>query len=987
MLSVYKKIVIRSLAAGCLTLGAVSCTDNDIETPTPEISDGRVRIELFTNSTEYTRPVSTRADETGLSYAPMVLVYTGSGTAAVFSEAARSVFDGSKTTVSLTPVESTEKCLFVVIENPPATLGDGITQFTADGLNTLLGASTLADLETLLRTPSLNNPQTANLYGTADLLPMSGISAEVNGIDENTKIYNVTDGSDYKMSLARAVAKATVTSSLTGFDVTGMGAVNVAAHGALWSDDNTAVAAGTYGMVAYRTAAAGGDVVQSGTGPLYFYETAASHEPALIIKATLSGDTYYYKLAFSVDGAYLDILRNKAYEFEITAAGPGYSTLQEAVDGPPSNIVYKIKVTDGYSHDIVSNGQYYLGVSNSTVLVYGAMTNLTDAFIVSTDATTAMGVTTATITATDGITVTPSTVNLAETNGGVTPVKVTMTTSTTSGTATITLGNLTRTINFARYPNYNFQGFAALPGDDYVDIEIVSVTGDWFKMMDSDYNIFSDNNTFREGKGLFIAADIYISDNNYRDAEFYASRSGNSGRSKVFVRQEGYYVNLHRVTHTVPDEAYVGAFWRADQTGERLIRVPYSDYIEGDWVATVIEGEDWIILDTEPTLDSGVTWDEHEDPADMRADDALYQVNGGAISVGGTVSGPEDEIYFRIGLRDKIDQSGPPRYGVIFISVENHLKNRTLYWRMFIRQGEQDDYLMRPDDLTPTGESYGTPNRPYAVRIPVFNLTAPEYASDPDYFATTGRNGTTATQHLQVAVKGGVFTDYPTQAGALFQWANATHLRRAFHPSLPSTGQISGWDYVNPTGFWPTLESVHETCPPGYRRPMDHVDLNSVIIASTTDIPANSEIRQSLMAEPSRQNSVAAYGYMAYGGYYADGFFDRRVIGNREGTDSSVPYRSVASTTAHVAYGGVVFCNPYDHGSIFLPLAGIRNQYGILQSTVGNYHTVTPVGTYTIWTLVLNLSSPTGYNNNAAISMGSNSYRYHCASIRCVVDE
>ena len=43
---------------------------------------------------------------------------------------------------------------------------------------------------------------------------------------------------------------------------------------------------------------------------------------------------------------------------------------------------------------------------------------------------------------------------------------------------------------------------------------------------------------------------------------------------------------------------YAGAFWRADQTGERLITIrrPASGLADGAWKATVLLGNDWIVL-------------------------------------------------------------------------------------------------------------------------------------------------------------------------------------------------------------------------------------------------------------------------------------------------------------------------------------------------------------------------------------------------------
>lgn len=76
---------------------------------------------------------------------------------------------------------------------------------------------------------------------------------------------------------------------------------------------------------------------------------------------------------------------------------------------------------------------------------------------------------------------------------------------------------------------------------------------------------------------------------------------------------------------------------------------------------------------------------------------------------------------------------------------------------MYIRQGEADDYIMRPGtvDAISNGPSQGKA-RDYARKISPFNLTAPAYLN--------GGN----EPYAKVDVKQGRFVKYPTQAGAFF---------------------------------------------------------------------------------------------------------------------------------------------------------------------------------------------------------------------------
>lgn len=80
-----------------------------------------------------------------------------------------------------------------------------------------------------------------------------------------------------------------------------------------------------------------------------------------------------------------------------------------------------------------------------------------------------------------------------------------------------------------------------------------------------------------------------------------------------------------------------------------------------------------------------------------------------------------------------------------------------------------------------------------------------------------------------------VFTDYPTQAGALFQWSEVlTYGPLAYNPVNPITPVI--W-YDIPTGsFWSTLKATSESCPPGYRRPNDGSTITVALNASSTAI-------------------------------------------------------------------------------------------------------------------------------------------------------
>ena len=359
---------------------------------------------------------------------------------------------------------------------------------------------------------------------------------------------------------------------------------------------------------------------------------------------------------------------------------------------------------------------------------------------------------------------------------------------------------------------------------------------------------------------------------------------------------------------------YVGAFWRNDQQGERLIRIarPNSVAADGPWTAAVVEGESWITLDTQRSLDNGV-WTSGG-PTHSGYDnnfESMYPVSGGSMYVSGTLraSGSQgyqsgDEyIYFRIGLKSQQAPGTAPRYGMVLLTyANNHLRQR-----IWIRQGEEPDYLMRPADPVSSG---GIAIRNKAVKISPFNLTA-----TPGSTPAQG-NGVDAQLTIPPA-NPGVFTAYPTQAGALFHWANTgTRTRWAW----PPYGTTSGWNATASSGYWDDLFLVHETCPFGYRR---FADGRNDMADSGPDMNF-SELRHSLFLEPQAGVSSYSSGNFVYG-YYADGFFDRRQIGN---STNNIANSTVASNSPQIAYQGALFYNPVNFANIFFPAAGYRGTTG-----------------------------------------------------------
>lgn len=427
---------------------------------------------------------------------------------------------------------------------------------------------------------------------------------------------------------------------------------------------------------------------------------------------------------------------------------------------------------------------------------------------------------------------------------------------------------------------------------------------------------------------------------------------------------------------------YVGAFWRADQTGERLIRVynvpPGS---AGDWTAQVLEyGGDFapgdIILSTSPSADGDVwTVAENTDMNDA-GNDATFSVGGIRQVVDGTVA-QDGEIFFRVGLKTRWDtnpryssQYRPVRYAVIGIWHNDNRKMQVLY----LRQGHEADYLMRPGDPGIDGTAI-VGNRNQARRFLPYNLTYPGLKNG----ASIG--GTDIGNHPQIPLRATLteanasayFTSYPSQAGAFFMWASTDYPRRAYHPANP-VGGITGWSNLFPTQFWSYLGAAHETCPPGYRRPND----GSVNTFNGNGYVAGSEIRQSLWlhplpgdGDPAEDNSNDMWGY------YADGFFDRMPIVS---SSTGIPESTVEPYTHRAAYQGQLFFNPATNASLFFPAAGHRNA----DQLTGNLGSAGSNGYY--WTSSTAWTNSGGWRLDISYRHARQLFtdRFNGNSIRCV---
>jgi len=417
---------------------------------------------------------------------------------------------------------------------------------------------------------------------------------------------------------------------------------------------------------------------------------------------------------------------------------------------------------------------------------------------------------------------------------------------------------------------------------------------------------------------------------------------------------------------------YVGAFWKAGQKGERIIRIPVNTIADrsGDWDASVFWlGPGWkagdIVFSNEESADPGITYNSTtENPADMLTSDAVYTVPGYVSSASGNaISGTGNYIHFRIGLTSIYtpSETNPARYALVLLRYGTPQKYHIIY----IRQGEEADYLMDPFD-----DARGTS----AVRFCAYNTTASDMNDDDN------------EDFVEILPdrSNSVFTDYPSQAGALFQWDNSPYSPLAYHPVKPITPNL--WFDVETTSFWSSIAASQESCPPGYRCPSD--GLTAISAPNSNDaLIKNSEIRQSLYAIPKTGDEVSNANLRW--GFYADGYFDRRDHNNPFvsslglGGKGMIANTAVSWQTKDVAYIGSLLFNPFadsprENASLFIPAAGDRYSEGGSLIEGGEA------------TLILSSSAPTLSDMWYYVATSSNaqqlsSTRKHALSLRCVL--
>ena len=516
------------------------------------IGETKVRFELFTKAGTYGLPVSRAGEnESVVDQQPWVLVFLGTGGTASFVEAVQAELYNGKTYVYLE--EQAGNCQLLILANSPSRFymnGVGYA-YTADNfVNTLRGRDLDYACRNLL-TEALIDPQYTVPY-IGQKLPMSDL-VNLSKIDASVTIPNI--------QLKRIVGKIVVENTDADFVLEGITVVtNVAKNSKLHNlTDALEQNIGADNLVEYRKddsyalnivdaeeIVTGGQTTKN--NPLYVYEThSLSNDTYLVIRGHYKGESFFYKMALvNNDQHVLDILRNTEYIFTITSVrGRGFISIADAKAALASNtnLDYSILVQEESSYEIVSNNEYYLGVTNSHFEIYASAASGTAyvAFSLITDCKSE-SIGERTITATSGLRIVSPVDGMIPVSTTLpSQVKIEMLAGFTSGEIELRLGNLRKTVTVKRREQVTSSGtiISSFIDDGYYISAYVEdyVNHSWLKLGPEEGEVRNDPDYIYVDNGKIK---LYVEKNTSgnREGVVYVSvGKGITQRIKVYITQ------------------------------------------------------------------------------------------------------------------------------------------------------------------------------------------------------------------------------------------------------------------------------------------------------------------------------------------------------------------------------------------------------------------------------------------------------------------
>lgn len=177
---------------------------------------------------------------------------------------------------------------------------------------------------------------------------------------------DLKSGTNNTVSLLRNVAMATLNkadSIKDKFVISGWEITKTANQGSIapknYTDGNTNEPAGDE---LNKTI---GDCDKSNPAELYLFETPATVDSRIVIKANEKYYTANFLDGPDGTGSKLPLLRNHHYKMTVTAIGEGYDTKEDALNAPAGNIKVDIKDYNFMVTNLISNGAYELGTCDT----------------------------------------------------------------------------------------------------------------------------------------------------------------------------------------------------------------------------------------------------------------------------------------------------------------------------------------------------------------------------------------------------------------------------------------------------------------------------------------------------------------------------------------------------------------------------------------------------------------------------------------------
>lgn len=440
-----KKLIYLSLLISLLSL-VFSCQTDSFELEQDsdsviELTDGRLRvpIQLYISEREVVETKSAPSDAETTIRNAYVLVFEQDGNNLLLQrvEATQNSTDRTKIYADLRPYLSS--CFIHVLIN-----------LSTENIEIIKSATKLDDIRHLTeKQSSLDN----------DILPLSSARIGLSAINTNT-VKDLTIPLKFAYARVDVSVKEEIKDQFSlqeGFVINAAKEGYVIEHAGLAPD---------FGGECSSKIISANDPQR--INELYIFENNGASDNQqqgtnptdLLIKGTKTGFSEgYYKIriAYGTNKDSYDIRRGVRYAVNITSVkGPGYLTKEEAEENEPSNVEFEIKVNDGSSKDVVvSNGKYYLGVSNTEFIVCADNAHGVTATTLSHNAPSSVSTASIQVQGT-GITLSANQQGLTVSQDGKSatinlqtpkvPIKVDLTSTAQPGTLTIRIGDLVKTI-------------------------------------------------------------------------------------------------------------------------------------------------------------------------------------------------------------------------------------------------------------------------------------------------------------------------------------------------------------------------------------------------------------------------------------------------------------------------------------------------------------------------------------------------------------